>query len=134
MWTSVSLGLFSSLEHPRGSGPSALPEGLRATYQRNHAEALLQLALFPSGREAIKQQSSVMKALEEVLESGMTAEAREIAERALMVLSDRDLQMHATIKGEGPKHIMLSYQVRTTSGHAITLANYPCCCSGTPNL
>ena len=130
MWTSVILGLFSGSEHPRGSGPSGLPEELRATYQRNHAEALLQLALFPSGREAIKQEPSVMKALEEVLEHGMTPEARQIAERALMALSDR--QMHATINGEGPKHIMLSYQVRTTSCQAVILAKDLSCRSGTP--
>lgn len=59
------------------------------TYQRNYTETLQQLALYPAGREALLQESSMMKALEQVAGSGMTPEAREHAEGALLALSDK---------------------------------------------
>ena len=86
-----------------------MPAEMQAVWQRNYAEMLWQLALFPSGRDAMQQEAAVLKALEEVRERGMTAEAREHAAGALMALSDRE--MHASASDE-PKHIMLSYQVR----------------------
>ena len=81
---------------------------MQAVFQRNYTETLQQLALFPAGREAILQEPLVLKALEEVAERGMTPEAREHAEGALMALSDKEMQAS---ESEGPKHIMLSYQV-----------------------
>lgn len=51
-----------------------------------------------------------MKALEEVADRGMTPEAREHAEGALMALSDKEM-MASSSGAEGRKHIMLSYQV-----------------------
>ena len=86
-----------------------MPVDMRAIWQRNYTEMLWQLALFPSGRDAMQQEAAVLKALEEVRERGMTVEAREHAAGALMALSDRE--MHASVSGE-PRHIMLSYQVR----------------------
>ena len=115
----LALCLFLDPENPRGSNavPPLLPTPVevQAIYQRNTAEALYQLALFPSGRDAILAEASMMQALEEVAERGMTAEAREYAEAALMALSDKEI--HAS-EGGGPKHIMLSYQVRLSSGQA----------------
>ena len=118
------LGLFISPEHPRGNSQNCpkpdepwsfdaknpATDEIQAIYQSNYAETLHQLALFPSGREAMLQEAAVLKALEEVAERGMTAEAREHAEGALMALSDKEI--HAS-GSDGPKHIMLSYQVRT---------------------
>lgn len=105
LWTHFQLGLFIDPDHPAASTPIEL----QAVYQRNYAEALQQLALFQSGREAIRQEPAIMKALEEVAERGMTPEAKEHAEGAMMALSDKELQAS---NSEGPKHIMLSYQVR----------------------
>lgn len=86
---------------------------MQALWQRNYTETLQQLALFPAGCEAILQEPVLLKALEEVAERGMTPEAREHAEGALMALSDKEMQAS---ESEGPKHIMLSYQVsRITS-------------------
>lgn len=85
------------------------PTEKMATYERQTAEILLQCALFPSGRDALRAQASTMKALEEVAERGMTPEAQEHAEGALLALSDKEMQ---ATDGEGPKHIMLAYQVR----------------------
>lgn len=58
----------------------------------------------------MREEASVMKALEEVADRGMTPEAREHAEGALMALSDKEM-MASSSGAEGRKHIMLSYQV-----------------------
>ena len=109
----MQLALFIDPEHPRGdNGKHPAPVEMRAVWQRSYAEMLWQLALFPSGRDAMQQEAAVLKALEEVRERGMTAEAREHAAGALMALSDRE--MHASASDE-PKHIMLSYQARPPS-------------------
>ena len=52
-----------------------------------------------------------MKALEEVADHGMSPEAREHAEGALLAVSDKEMQQASS--GGGPKHVMLSYQVST---------------------
>lgn len=133
LWTFLVLGLFLDEDHPRGlsaAPPSTpIPIEVQAIYQRNYAETLQQLALFPSGRDALREQAAVMKALEEVAERGLSAEAKEHAEGALMALSDKE--MHAD--ADGPKHIMLSYQVRPLSlcshcSHGSWASALPCLC------
>ena len=104
LWTLIRLGLFIDPDHPKASTPVAIQE----ISQRDYSEALQQLAVFPAGREAILAEASIVKALEEVAERGVTPEAREHAEGALMALSDKEMQPSDS---EGPKHIMLSYQV-----------------------
>ena len=116
LWTHLTLGLFLEPEqHPRGPNAAApvVPalDDMRAIWQRNYAETLHQLALFPSGCEAMREQTAVTKALEEVAERGMTPEAKAHAQGALMALSERQ----PALDPEGPKHIMLSYQVRLIS-------------------
>lgn len=111
----LRLGLFVDTEnHPRGpnAAPPAVPVPIesQAIWQRNYAEATQHLALFPSGREALRQEVAVLKALKDVVENGMTPEAQEHAKGALMALSDKE--MVATGDTERQKHIMLSYQVR----------------------
>lgn len=49
---------------------------------------------------------SVLPALEAVAQGGMSAEARQFAEGALLALSGKELQTMAV----GQKHVMLSYQ------------------------
>lgn len=108
----VALGMFVDPEHPMGPNPAPpqqpTPAAMQAIYQRNYTEAACQLALFPPGREALREQAAILKALEEVAERGLTPEAQEFAQGALMALSDKEMQATAA---EGPKHIMLSYQV-----------------------
>ena len=105
LMTLVRLALFIDPDHARADTPVEIQQ----VYQRNYSEALQQLALFPPGREAILQEPSIVKALQEVAERGVTPEAREHAEVALLALSDKEMQASGS---EGPKHIMLSYQVR----------------------
>ena len=94
---------------PKAAPPQKpTPAAMQAVYQRNYTETVCQLALFPPGREALLGQAAILKALEEVAARGLTPEAQEHAQGALMAL--RDKEMHAS-DAEGPKHIMLSYQV-----------------------
>lgn len=107
----MQYGLFLDPKNPRG--PNAVPPAtptppdLQAICQLTCTEALQQLALYDSGREAILCDATVMKSLEGVMEHGLTKEAQELASVALLALSDKEL-----VSADGQKHIMLSYQVR----------------------
>jgi hypothetical protein len=72
--------------------------------QQHHAECLAQLAVFAPARETVRADPSVIPALEAVAEGGLTAEARQFAEAALLALSEKELRVDA----EGQKHVMLS--------------------------
>ena len=89
-------------DHPR----AGMKHELKAWCQEHHAECLAQLAVFQPAHEALRQDPSVVPALEAVAEAGLSAEARRFAQAALLALSDKE--MHADAEGE--KHIMLSYQ------------------------
>ena len=79
---------------------------LKAWCQKYHVECLAQLAVFEPAQEALRQDASVLPALQAVAQGAMSAEARHLAEGALLALSGKELQT-AT---EGQKHVMLSYQ------------------------
>jgi hypothetical protein len=87
-------------DHPRAD---MKPE-LKSWCQQHHAECLTQLAVFAPARETLRADPSVMPALEAVAEGGLTAEARQFAEAALLALSEKELHIDA----EGQKHVMLS--------------------------
>ena len=87
-------------DHPR----AGMKEELKAWCQRHHCEALAQLAVFAPVRETLRADPSVIPALEAVAEGGLTAEARQFAEAALLALSEKELHIDA----EGQKHVMLS--------------------------
>ena len=77
---------------------------LKSWCQQHHAECLAQLAVFVPARETLRADPSVIPALEAVAEGGLTAEARQFAEAALLALSEKELHIDA----EGQKHVMLS--------------------------
>jgi hypothetical protein len=89
--------------HPRAE---MKPE-LKSWCQSHHCECLAQLAVYGPAREALCQDPSVIPALEAVAKDGLSAEARDFAEAALLALSDKEL--HVLADGE-QLHIMLSYQ------------------------
>jgi hypothetical protein len=89
-------------DHPR----AGMKQELRTWCQEHHAECLAQLAVFEAARVLLRQDPSVIPALEAVAEAGLSAEARQYAQAALLALSDKEL--HADV--EGQKHVMLSYQ------------------------
>jgi predicted class III extradiol MEMO1 family dioxygenase len=86
--------------HPRAD---MKPE-LKSWCQTHHTECLAQLAVYRPAQEALRQDASVIPALEAVAEGGLSAEARQFAEAALLALSDKELHVDA----EGQKHVMLS--------------------------
>jgi hypothetical protein len=96
-------GLFLDPAHPRAD----LSENDKRTNQEDHVGSIAQLALFPPSREALQQDQRVQDALQTVAQYGLSGQARESAEAALMALSDEELQ----IRTGGQKHVMLSYQV-----------------------
>jgi hypothetical protein len=89
--------------HPRAE---MKPE-LKSWCQTHHTECLAQLAVFGPAREALRQDPAVIPALEAVVEGGLSAEARDFAQAALLALSDKELQ---TLTDGEQMHIMLSYQ------------------------
>jgi predicted oxidoreductase len=91
--------LFLDPDHPRAN----LKPELKAWNQTYHAEALAQLAVWPAGKAALRQDPSVREGLEVVAKAGLTEEAQQHAQSALLALSDTKL-----IKTEGQKHVMLS--------------------------
>ena len=95
--------LLINPSHPRAE----MMEELRSWCQVHHAECFTHLAVFAPAREALRQDPSVIPALQAVAEAGLSAEARKYADAALLALSDQEL--HALADGE-QKHVMLSYQ------------------------
>jgi hypothetical protein len=87
-------------DHPRAD---MKPE-LKSWCQQHHAECLAQLAVYAPARDTLRADPSVIPALEAVAEGGLTAEARQFAEAALLALSEKELHIDA----EGQKHVMLS--------------------------
>jgi hypothetical protein len=92
--------LLLEADHPR----ARMKPELKSWCQQHHAECLAQLAVFAPARETLRANPSVIPALEAVAEGGLTAEARQFAEAALLSLSDKELHVDA----EGQKHVMLS--------------------------
>jgi hypothetical protein len=92
--------LLLEADHPRAD---MKPE-LKSWCQQHHAECLAQLAVFAPARETLRGDPSVIPALEAVAEGGLSGEARQFAEAALLALSDKELHVDA----EGQEHVMLS--------------------------
>lgn len=85
------LGLFLDPKHPRGSAatpPAAqTPVLVQLIYQRNCAEALLQLALSALGKAALLADPAVLPALcmlSDEMGVNATVEARELAQAVLV--------------------------------------------------
>ena len=92
-------GLLLDPDHPRQS----LKDEQKIWLTTMHAESFAQLATFPEARVALLEDATVVPALEEVRDKGLSEEAREFAGAALLALSDKQLQ-----EAEGQKHVMLS--------------------------
>ena len=97
-------GLLLSPSHPR----SDTPEEIKAIVQRDYADCIHQLSLFPPGCEALKD-SDVIAALDVLVDSAWTEEAKDSAKGALMQLTDRHREGIAEVDMDS-LHIMMSYQ------------------------
>ena len=91
-------------EHPR----AGLKEAEKIWCQEHHADCLAQLAVFEPAREALRQDPSVISAMESVAEVGLSAVARQFAQAALLALNDKE--MHVNVHVDDQRHVMLSYQ------------------------
>ena len=90
-------------EHPRKDTEQAV----KSVVQRDIAECIQQLSLFPPGLQALRAASGVIDALDAVVEQAWTEEAKDCARGALMQLTDR--RKKPIVDGNA-LHIMVSYQ------------------------
>ena len=100
-----------------------MKEDLKAWCQTTHAECLAQIAVFePDGKDALRQDSSVLHALEAVAKAGLTEKAQQHAQSALLALSDT-----ALVKTEGQKHVMLSCKYCAAADGRAWFVSMLCC-------
>jgi hypothetical protein len=97
--------LLLDADHPR----AGMKPELKSWCQTHHAECLAQLAVFKPGSEALRQDPSVVPALQVVADSGLSTEARQFAQAALLALGDKKQPEMMVQEGE-QTHVMLSYQ------------------------
>jgi hypothetical protein len=102
-------GLLLQPEHPRqGSDPV-----VKAAVQRDFAECIQQISLFPPGREALRADPAVMQALTELKEKAWTEEAKGSADRTILALTPKQerrksMMLVDDVQAGDAKHIMLS--------------------------
>lgn len=109
--THLVYGLMLDPAHHRtGERDPTNFEGIKTAVQRDYAECLQQLSLFPEGKEAMIRDPSVTEALRELVSGGdelcWSDNARRCARGALMALEGRDQE--DTLEEER-RWVMLSY-------------------------
>jgi hypothetical protein len=83
--------------------------------QRDYAECIQQISLFPPGCEVLKNNSAVVEALDALVDKGWSDEAKQCAHAALMQLCPERIK-HSEQTGDGNGtaadggHVMVSYQ------------------------
>ena len=97
-------------KHPRRSDANTDFDAVCGPVQRDYAEAIAQLSMFPPGREALLRDPAVMPALQQVAAEGFEEQARQHAQSALVALADRQPDVHRTELDEDLRHVMVSYQ------------------------
>eukprot|EP01048_Picozoa_sp_COSAG05_P002803 COSAG05_NODE_122_length_17611_cov_47.044655_1_plen_598_part_00 len=104
-------------EHPRMENTTMMGttdwERVKAPVQRDFTEAIAQLAMFPPGREALLQDSTVAEALQQVAVVGWTTESQAFAQSALLALSGRQPDATQTIHDHAQPHLMVSCECRS---------------------
>jgi len=96
-------GLLLDPEHPRRD----TDEAVKAAVQRDFAECVQQISLFPAGCDALKADSAVIPALDALVDKAWSEEAKDCAQGALMQLTDRHRETIAAIDLDA-LHIMMS--------------------------
>jgi hypothetical protein len=100
-------GLLLDPDHPRKDTPQAT----KAIVQRDFAECIQQLSLFPPGCEALQAAPGVHEALEALIDTGWTEEAKDCARGALMQLTGQHPEVIAS------RHDALHIMVSCESAH-----------------
>lgn len=84
---------------------------------------MAQVAAFPDGRVALRQDMSVIEALQALAGgAALSEEARQHAQSALLALSDHELQVNS----EGQQHVMLSCKSCFICSTPALLIAHPC--------
>ena len=95
-------GLLLDPEHPRKD----TAEPVKAAVQRDIAECIQQLAVFPQAREVLKADSELIDAVKALVDKGWTNEAKETAARTLATFYPE--QLVKFVVDEDSLHIMMS--------------------------
>ena len=96
-------GLLLDPEHPRKD----TDETVKTAVQRDFAECIQQISLFPPGCEALKENEAIIQALSILKDKAWSEEARICAEGALIALMPPEPE---PLPDGEEKHVMLSYQ------------------------
>eukprot|EP01052_Picozoa_sp_SAG31_P042453 SAG31_NODE_6743_length_1903_cov_1.521064_3_plen_291_part_01 len=105
-------GLLLSPDHPRKTDGRSDFERYKGEVQRNHAEAIHQLALYGPGRDTLLRAPTLVANLHEVAKCGFTAKARKFAAGALVALCPPEEQ--TSVDNETALHIMMSCKLDYT--------------------
>ena len=91
-------------------------QAIKERVQRDYAECIQQISLFPPGCEVLKNNSAVVEALDALADKGWSDEAKQCAHAALMQLCPERIK-HSEQTGDGNGtpadgggHVMISYQ------------------------
>jgi hypothetical protein len=93
-------------KHPSRSGAD---EAVKMAVQRDFAECIQQLSLFPPGCAALKANPDVVAALDALVERARSDQAKDCARGALMQLTDRQPPSPDPVDSAA-LHVMMSYQ------------------------
>ena len=96
-------GLLLDPEHPR----KGFAEPVKAAVQRDFAECILQISLFPPGLKALKADTAVVTALHALVDTAWSEAAKDCARGALMQLTNRQPDWHPP-EVDAQQHIMVS--------------------------
>lgn len=102
--------LLLNPEHVRNHGDLEQSDEVKGAIQCDAAESLMQLALFPPGRDVLQQDASVLDALHMLVDKALTEEARQYAEGALMALLPPEAVVHHHEIDMDARHVFMSYQ------------------------
>jgi hypothetical protein len=97
-----ALLLEGSPEHARKD----TPEEIKAAVQRDFAECIQQVSLFPPGCEALRA-ADITEVLDQLVDKAWSEEAKDSARGALMQLTDRHREV-PTVVDPDARHVMLS--------------------------
>lgn len=103
-------GLLLNPEHPRKD----TDQGIKAVIQRDFAESIQQISLFPPGCDALKAAPGIVDALDMLVDKAWTEEAKDSARGALMQLTDRHREVVVEVDMEAP-HVMMSCECSSST-------------------
>ena len=95
---------------------------VKAIVQKDFAECIQQIALFPPGCDALKVDPAVVEALDALVEKAWTEEAKDSARGALMQLTDRRPE---TVVNLDALHVMMSCECTTAPVCLIKMVWHP---------